>query len=65
MSAEQDAGDHRRQPQRRQAHGGKVDHDDALQLGPHRGIVETGALGAGRALENYEIMRRSLPIVPE
>ena len=23
------------------------------------------ALGAGRALENYEIMRRSLPIVPE
>ena len=23
------------------------------------------ALGAGRALENYEIMRRSLPIVPD
>ena len=23
------------------------------------------ALGAGRALENYEIMRRSLPLVPE
>jgi rod shape-determining protein MreB len=23
------------------------------------------ALGAGRALENYEIMRRSLPLVPD
>ena len=28
-------------------------------------ITGAMALGAGRALENYEIMRRSLPIVPD